>query len=102
MDQCIEIWLKYVNSSVDIGNHRYTNEQNCILLKKSVIKKICAMPRKIFLPPPIPESFLLFFVLYLYIFPHISYTCQQFIEKNKTQYFNEIQVLLTFTTLDEI
>ena len=28
---------KYVNSSVDIGNHRYTNEQNCILLKKSVI-----------------------------------------------------------------
>ena len=25
---------KYVNSSVDIGNHRYTNEQNCILLKK--------------------------------------------------------------------
>ena len=21
---------KYVNSSVDIGNHRYTNEQNCI------------------------------------------------------------------------
>ena len=34
IDQCIEIWLKYVNSSVDIGNHRYTNEQNCILLKK--------------------------------------------------------------------
>ena len=25
---------KYVNSSVDIRNHRYTNEQNCILLKK--------------------------------------------------------------------
>ena len=25
---------KYVNSSVDIGNRRYTNEQNCILLKK--------------------------------------------------------------------
>ena len=22
------------DSSVDIGNHRYTNEQNCILLKK--------------------------------------------------------------------
>ena len=34
IDQCIEIWLKYVNSSVDIGNHRYTNEQNCILLEK--------------------------------------------------------------------
>ena len=34
IDQCIEIWLKYVNSSVDIGNHRYTNEQNCIILKK--------------------------------------------------------------------
>ena len=26
---------KYGNSSVDIGNHRYTYEQNCILLKKS-------------------------------------------------------------------
>ena len=25
---------KYVYSLVDIGNHRYTNEQNCILLKK--------------------------------------------------------------------
>ena len=25
---------KYVNSSVDIRNHRYTNEPNCILLKK--------------------------------------------------------------------
>ena len=25
---------KNVNSSVDIGNHRYTNEQNSILLKK--------------------------------------------------------------------
>ena len=32
--KCIEIWLKYVNSSVDIRNHRYTTEQNCILLKK--------------------------------------------------------------------
>ena len=30
---------------MDIGNHRYTNEQNCILLKKSVIF-------------PIPKSFL--------------------------------------------
>ena len=38
----MEIWLKYGNSSVDIGNHRYTNEQNCILLKKSVIKKKAA------------------------------------------------------------
>ena len=28
------MWLKYGNSSVDIGNHRYTNEQNCIHLKK--------------------------------------------------------------------
>ena len=34
IDQCIEIWLKYVHSSVDIGNHRYSNDQNCILLKK--------------------------------------------------------------------
>ena len=42
---------KYVNSSVDIGNHRYTNEQNCSLLKKSVIKKI-------FFAPSIPKSFL--------------------------------------------
>ena len=33
INQCIEIWLKYVHSSVDIGNHRYTNVQNCILLK---------------------------------------------------------------------
>ena len=24
INQCIEIWLKYVHSSVDIGNHRYT------------------------------------------------------------------------------
>ena len=27
------IRLKYAHSSVDIGNHRYTNVQNCILLK---------------------------------------------------------------------
>ena len=33
INQCIEMWLKYVHSSVDIGNHRYTNIQNCILLK---------------------------------------------------------------------
>ena len=41
------------NSSVDIGNHRYTNEQNCILLKKSMIKKNFARLRraKFFLPP---------------------------------------------------
>ena len=38
------MWLKYVYSSVDIGNHRYTNEQNCILLNPP--------------PPPIPKSFL--------------------------------------------
>ena len=44
------MWIKYVYSSVDIGNHRYTNEQNCILLKKSVI----FLPP----PPPIPKSFL--------------------------------------------
>ena len=32
---------------MDIGNHRYTNEQNCILLKKKVwLKKINS-----FLPP---------------------------------------------------
>ena len=36
IDQCTEIWLKYVNSKVDIGNHRYTYEQNCILLKKKL------------------------------------------------------------------
>ena len=33
LNQCIEIRLKYAHSSVDIGNHRYTNVQNCILLK---------------------------------------------------------------------
>ena len=49
-----KIWLKYVN----IGNHRYTNEQNCILLKKSVIKKNFARLRsaKFFLPPPPPPN----------------------------------------------
>ena len=49
--------LKYVNSSVDIGNHSYTNEQNCILLNKSRIKKKL---RGIYFapPPPIPKSFL--------------------------------------------
>ena len=41
----------YGNRSVDIGNHRYTNEQNYILLKKSVIK---AKPRNIFFAPPNP------------------------------------------------
>ena len=41
------------DSSVDIGNHRYTNEQNCILLKKKYDKKKCARLRraKFFLPP---------------------------------------------------
>ena len=61
IDQCIEIWLKYVNSSVDIGNHRYSNEQNCILLKKSVIKKFwgAKAAQNFFAPPPpIPRSFL--------------------------------------------
>ena len=46
---------KYVNSSVDIRNHRYTNEQNCILLKKRVIKKNFARLRLanfFFAPPP--------------------------------------------------
>ena len=56
IEQCIEIWLKYVNSSVDIGNHRYTNEQNCILFEKKVwLKKIFARPRKSFFAPP-PQS----------------------------------------------
>ena len=27
------MWLKYVHSSVDIGNHRYTKVRNCILWK---------------------------------------------------------------------
>ena len=47
---------KYVHSSVDIGNHRYTNVQNCILLKyrpKCDKKKVCTTT-----PPPIPKSFL--------------------------------------------
>ena len=42
------------DSSEDIGNHRYTNEQNCILFgKKSMIKKKFARLRreKFFLPP---------------------------------------------------
>ena len=34
---------------MDIGNHRYTNEQNCILLKKGVIEE------KNCLPPPNPK-----------------------------------------------
>ena len=46
INQCIEIWLKYVHSSVDIGNHRYTNVQNCILLKYKCDKKC---------PPPNPK-----------------------------------------------
>ena len=34
---------KYVHRSVDIGNDRYTNLQNCILLKyKSDQKQFCA------------------------------------------------------------
>ena len=50
INHCIEIWLKYIHSSVDIGNHRYINVQNCILLKyKCVLKKIA---RQILLPPP--------------------------------------------------
>ena len=44
-NQCIKIWLKYVHSSVDIGNHRYTYVQNCILLKyKCDLKKIKICP----------------------------------------------------------
>ena len=35
--------LKYAHSSVDIGNHRYTNVQNCILLKYKCNKK-CPPP----------------------------------------------------------
>ena len=31
--------LKYAHTSVDIGNHRYTNVQNCILLKYKYDKK---------------------------------------------------------------
>ena len=42
------MWLKYAHSSVDIGNHRYTNEQNYIRGNISVIKKK--------LPPPLPQS----------------------------------------------
>ena len=33
INQCIEIRLRYAHSSVNIGNHIYTNVQNCILLK---------------------------------------------------------------------
>ena len=47
MNQCIEIWLKYVLSSVDIGNHRYTYVQNCILLKYKCDKKNCPRNPKI-------------------------------------------------------
>ena len=39
--------LKYAHSSVDIGNHIYTNVQNCILLKYKCDKK-CTN----FCPPP--------------------------------------------------
>ena len=39
---------------MDFGNHRYTNEQNCILfICKCDIKKIAA---QIFLHPPPPKS----------------------------------------------
>ena len=48
MNQCIAIRLKYAHSSVDIGNHRYNNVQNCIILKYKCDKK------EIFAPPPPP------------------------------------------------
>ena len=51
--QCIAIRLKYAHSLVDIGNHRYTYVQNCILLKYK--KKMCAAsPRTP--PPPHPKN----------------------------------------------
>ena len=43
--------LKYAHSSVDIGNHIYTNVQNCILLKYKCDKK-CTN----FCPPPNSQS----------------------------------------------
>ena len=56
INQCIAIRLKYVHSSVDIGNHRYSNVQNCILLKYKCDKKNARLRRAIFLPlPPRPH-----------------------------------------------
>ena len=43
------IRLKYAHSSEDIGNHRYTNVQNYILLKYKCDKKN--------FPPPHPKPF---------------------------------------------
>ena len=53
INQCIAIRLRYVHSSVDVGNHRCTNVQNCIHLKYKCGRKMCAASaRKFFDPPP--------------------------------------------------
>ena len=36
---------KYAHSSVDIGDHRHTNVQNCIFLKYKCDKKIVLAPQ---------------------------------------------------------
>ena len=51
----MEIRLKYAHSSVNIGNHRYSNVQNHIPLKyKCDIKRNARLWRAI-LPPPHPK-----------------------------------------------
>ena len=51
INQCIDIWLKYVHSSVDIGNHRYN-----ILMHKIVSFEIEVWLKIIlFAPPPHPK-----------------------------------------------
>ena len=50
------MWLKYVYISVDIGNHRYTNEQICILKKCDLKKYFARLSAQNFFCPPIPKS----------------------------------------------
>ena len=57
MNQCIAIRLKFVYSSVDIGNQRYINVQNFILLKYKSDKQIARLRRgNFFAPSPNPKN----------------------------------------------
>ena len=58
INPCIAIWLKYDHGSVDIGNHRYTNVQNCILLKYVGLKNNFDRLRRenIFAPHPLSQK----------------------------------------------
>ena len=52
INQCIEIRLKYAHSSVDLGNYRCTNVQNCTKLYPFEIE-VCFL--KCTPPPPQPQ-----------------------------------------------